>query len=838
MFQFLFGLGLGAVIVYYTIMHYSHIKAFVFDTISGISFLGKWVRRKDVESKYENVINGAINEFNSGFESKIISNCQVKWINKDTERSYFENDKAIICLKFDPKDQDLNFFNATYSFTKTALLPNTRNFVKTFSQKAIDLNLTKIFIKNYNRNALRIFNQQYRSEEQDVKDSFIRFEETEKRGLFTTLLIPELHYLGETLATETPTEKIEKEIEDFFIWFYELATRGKEERTNLNFKSEHLKVGVILVANLDTYQAGGIEAYTKWADKYASEHYGAVYLLARGSQRAMILKEVISELTNNKGFDQINKKVTLQETDESGESIEISFYCLKPNLSKVQYNAWEKIKSAFNDGKIINGIVSSVNENGLNVNIHGIDIFVAKEKLSSKILPDIRKFFKPEQELILNIESFNEEECLLSLNNIGTDTDPNILIEATLKDNQEITVVVNNVQFDKEGKERGLKTYCETLKRKVFIPKKYCSFSRFIRLESSFEKGKELSILLHGFSMEYANFYGEIKGLINPLTKFQEFQENHKYEAIIQEISDNYITTEMIPGLECRIYRPELSWDNDKNPVDFKIGEKIDVIIIKSDTYRYQLLGSIKRVQKSDKEEFYKANIDSILSANVIKVYPGIGLKFKLNESSYVGFVYVKELMWGFCSDIEKSFPINSTISVKPIDFDYQTNEIQYSVKACSINNFEEAVDHLIIGEEYKGKVLKHFPDIARIQIQSNGHTIQGYIHKSEISNIAFVDDEDIKRYLPINSEFNFELKRRDNKNRIIEVSRKNIISSDFSDLEYGDVLEVTVVKKDSNGAYFYENEMEGIISEKFDNIQIGSKVEVYLVNSSGEFSL
>jgi len=838
MFEFLFELGLGAVIVYYTITRYTHIKVFLFDTISGISFLGKWVRRKDVEIKYENIINGAINEFNSGFESKIISNCQVKWINKGTERSYFENDKAIICLKFDPKDQDLNFFNATYTFTKTALLPNTRNFVKNFSQKAIDLNLTKIFIKNYNRNALRIFNQHYRSEEQEVKDCFIRFEETEKRGLFTNLLIPELHYLGETLATETPTDKIEKEIEDFFIWFYELATRGKEERTNLNFKSEHLKVGVILVANIDTFNAYGIDAYTKWADKYASEHYGAVYLLARGNTHALILKKIVTELTNNKGFDQINKKVTLQKTDESGESIEISFYCLKPNLSKVQFNAWEKIKSAFNDSKIINGIVSSVNENGLSINIHGIDIFVAKEKLSSKTLPDIRKFFKSEQELILNIESYNEDECLLSLNNIGTDTDPVILIEATLKDNQEITVVVNSVQFDKEGKERGLNTYCKSLKKKVFIPKKYCSFSRFIRLESSFEKGQELCILLHGYSMEYANFYGEIKGLINPLTKFQQFQENHKYEATIQDISDNYITAEMIPGLECRIYRPELSWDNNKNPENFKIGEKTEVVIIKSDTNRYQLLGSIKRVQRSDKEEFYKANINSVLSASVIKVYPGIGLKFKLIESGNIGFVYVRELMWGFCSDIEKSFPLNSTISVIPIDFDYQNNEIQYSVKACFKNDYEEVVDFMVIGKEYKGKVLKHFPDIARIQIQLNGHTVQGYIHKSEISNIAFVDDEDIKRYLPINSEFNFELKRRDNKNKIIEVSRKNIVSSDFSDLEFGDVLEVTIVKKDSKGAYFYENEMEGIISEKFDSVQIGSKIEVFLINSKGEFSL
>lgn len=839
MWQFLVGLGIGtALLVGYIILSsYRNIRAVVADLYASFGFMGKWVRKKSVESRYENIINGAVDNYNANFEDNIILNCKINWVNKETDNSYLEDGKAIICLKFDKKDQDLNFYNATYSFTKTALLPTTREFVKEKSQKAIDLNLTKIFIKDYNRGALRIFNQKYRSEEQDVRDRFEKFEETEKRGLFTTLLIPELHYLGDNLSTITPSDKIENEIETFFDWFYELATRGKDERTILNFKSEHLKVGVILVANLETYQAYGIEAYTKWADKYASEHYGAVYLLARGSYRATILKEVVTELTDNKGFDQINKKVTLHEVDEKGKETEITCYCLKPNLSKVQFNAWEKIKAIFNNGKIISGIVSIVNESEITVNLHGIEFSIPKAKLSSKDIPDLRKFFKLEQELILNIESFDEEQCLVVLNNINTETDPNIFIETALKDNQEITVVVNGVQMDREGQERGLRTYCNSLQKKVFIPKKFCSYSRFIRLDSIFEKGKELEILLHGFSMEFANFLGEIKGLENPLTKFQDFQENHKYEAIVQEISENYITTELKPGLECRIYHSELSWENDKKPQEFNIGDKIDLVIIKSDSKKYQLTGSLKRVQKSEKEEFYKANLDTVLQATVIKVYPGIGLKFRLDDNDFIGFVYVRELMWGFCSDIEDNFPIKSKIVVKPIEFDYQNNEVVYSIKACMKNQYEEAVDHLIIGEKYIGRIIRHFTNLARVQIQSNGYTIQGYIHKSEISNIAFVENEEIECFLPLDSEFTFELKRRDNRNKIVELTRRSIVSSDFIDLEYGDTIDVKVVKCDSDSAYFYENDCEGIISENFDKILVGADTEVYLINSDGEFS-
>ena len=124
MWQFLVGLGLGVTFLvgYILLSSYKNIRAVLADLFASVGFLGKWVRKKSVESRYENIINGAVDSYNANFEDKIISNCKIHWVNKETDNSYLEDDKAIICLKFDPKDQDLNFYNASYSFTKTALL--------------------------------------------------------------------------------------------------------------------------------------------------------------------------------------------------------------------------------------------------------------------------------------------------------------------------------------------------------------------------------------------------------------------------------------------------------------------------------------------------------------------------------------------------------------------------------------------------------------------------------------------------------------------------------------------------------------------------------------------
>ena len=80
-------------------------------------------------------------------------------------------------------------------------------------------------------------------------------------------------------------------------------------------------------------------------------------------------------------------------------------------------------------------------------------------------------------------------------------------------------------------------------------------------------------------------------------------------------------------------------------------------------------------------------------------------------------------------------------------------------------------------------------------------------------------------------------MKRLDNRNKIVELTRRSVVSSDFSDLEYGETIDVKIVKCDSDGAYFYEDEYEGIITENFDKLNVGDNKEVYLV-SSGEFSV
>ena len=100
--------------IWLAISKWRSIRLFLSDLLRLFGFLGKFVRRKSVEDKYEGIINSAVKSYNSNFEDTILPKCEINWINEETQDSYFdaEGNKAIVCLRFDKRNQDLNFHNA------------------------------------------------------------------------------------------------------------------------------------------------------------------------------------------------------------------------------------------------------------------------------------------------------------------------------------------------------------------------------------------------------------------------------------------------------------------------------------------------------------------------------------------------------------------------------------------------------------------------------------------------------------------------------------------------------------------------------------------------------
>jgi hypothetical protein len=118
---------------------------------------GKGVRKFSVEQEYQGTINSIFQDYNKNFENPILPNCKIEWVTAENQRNILKEGEAIICLSFDKKDHNLNFYNATLNFVQTALIAKAKDYLNKPSSKAIDLLTTHIILRNNRKEVLTTF---------------------------------------------------------------------------------------------------------------------------------------------------------------------------------------------------------------------------------------------------------------------------------------------------------------------------------------------------------------------------------------------------------------------------------------------------------------------------------------------------------------------------------------------------------------------------------------------------------------------------------------------------------------------------------------------------------
>ena len=299
---------------------YPLFKVFVGDVLKPFGWAAKWIRRKSIESELEGSINSFTKRFNKEISLPILPECTVKWVTPDNAQSHIELGKAIVKVSFG-RDRDTNYYNAANKFVETALLPKAKIYLNKTASKAIDLLMLRNLLSRSHRNALFVFNNKFRDESPEIKERFYQCEETDQKGLFKRILLQEYYFWGEVLGYKTPSESDLIEGEQFWEWFYKLATREPEEMTELSFRREHINIGVILIAYSETYERFGKSPYVRRAFIYASNECNCIYLLSRGKQKSAIVKEISDYLVSTGCFECLTKNPDIETMNWGMKSV-------------------------------------------------------------------------------------------------------------------------------------------------------------------------------------------------------------------------------------------------------------------------------------------------------------------------------------------------------------------------------------------------------------------------------------------------------------------------------------------------------------------------------------
>lgn len=802
---------------------------------------GKGVRKFSVEQEYQGTINSIIQDYNKNFENPILPNCKIEWVTAENQRNILKEGKAIICLSFDKKDHNLNFYNATLNFVQTALIAKAKDYLNKSSSKAIDLLTTHIILKNNRKEVLTTFRKKLNEFDDETKKEFETLAPTNDKGLFLNILLPEFHFYGELIDTLPPSSEYNTEANGLFHWFKELATREFDERTNLKYISKNLKVGVILVGKDETWESQGAAAYTKWADYYATENYNSVYVLARGSNGYERATTVTKILTHSKGFDQINKNPKIKCVSAEGQEYVVTCYSLRPNKATIAYLAWESFKEHNANGSLVPAIVDSVQKETLVVNVFGLKFELPNNLLSDIEISDARNVFKVEDELYLNITEFDSDKQHIVLSNKGTVSDPKHFIEAVLNAEKVYRCKVEKIQVDKQGLHSGLKVSTPELKHWIYIPKYKATPSRFLDLSNKFPTGTELNVIIDNYISFSSNFVGYLETLTDPWEgiSLKKLQPNDVLSVTAKQINEFSVICEIEEGLECCLARQEMSWKHDEcNTSKFKVDDKIEVKIIAIDTDKRKIDVSIKRLSKTPELEYFDANENKVVEVEITKVVPEKGIAVKYPGGTNTGFIHWFEIGYGSVGRFENTYKQGDKIKAVVSEFDAEKNSLKFSIKRQFTHQFDEWAAAIDDNAPLKGKVTGYFENAAHIELTQNGFTVQAFILRKSVSNFAFVESVDLPFYLTIGETFHFFIFEINEDRKTISLVRTEYLEQS-AEPNYGEKIKVKYVKENHSKGYFYSDELEGwsCIPEK--DIKMGSTIEVIPVShSTGEYEI
>jgi small subunit ribosomal protein S1 len=807
------GLPLAAVLMAVALLMYPPARILLGDILKLFAFAGRWLRKAAIASEVEGSVNSFVNRYNQDASDLVLPQCRVEWVTADNYSCTMSPGAVVVRVSLD-RDHDRNFYNATTTFVRHAFLPRTKPFLTKTTARGIDLVMVHGILRDGHRPALRIFNEQFTDETKEVRKTYELLEEVEQEGLLKRILFRELHYFGESLGERAPRQEHSAEADSFLDWLHRLALRDHGEFTQLQFPGTVLKVGVILVAKDETFLQHDIDPYLRRALSYATQGFGSIYLLSRGRKRGSVVKRIAPELENLGGFEILAKRLDIRIGDPHSNEV-ITCVPLRVDPVALVQCAWDRIAKAKLCGLKVQGTVLSVSRTEVEIEVYGLQSSLEPSTMSGMVLPDATRYFHPGDQLMLEVVEADRELSHLVLSNVGTESDPKRVVDAFASAADQV-VSASVVRFAvKEGFEIGLHVALEGTSTPGWIPRSKTRCGRFVSLSDKFPLGSTISTKVLSFDSKHNSWLCEAHGIPDPWDQVSGYQMGLIYTVIIREIAERHVVCELIDGAEAVVTRDEIAWGNEadrKTAIDsLQPSQTTTAVLLDFDPQKQFARLSFKRVMKSKAQAYFESVRDQVISAEVAEVLANrahlvvAGLERGL-------ILPISEVVWGYCGSLEQLIQVGATIKVVPFVYDPNSDNIMASAKRARPNDFEAVRGSLIEGAVLEAEVVALGQGCVYTNSLVDGRAVAGYVHKSQMSNVIYVTQDEVIRILPVGSSFSFVVKRLDDRHRVVELSRKSWLQRSFLSLDYGRAYRGTIHALPNGRSLFCANELEAFV--------------------------
>ena len=376
-------------------------------------------------------------------------------------------------------------------------------------------------------------------------------------------------------------------------------------------------------------------------------------------------------------------KVKVIKIDKDEQSIIVS---RKKLLDEDRKKKREAISAVAENTDVIEGVVKKITTYGMFVDVGGVDGLVHYSEISYKGPVNPGSIYKEGDKVLVKVIKYDNEKKHLSLSIKAATPDPWEEIKDGLDVGDTIKVTVSNIEpygafVDLGNDIEGFLHISEiSWDKNIKNPKDHIS------------EGEELDVEVIEIDSKDRRLRVSLKNLLKkPFDEFKaKFKEGDVTKGVVTSVT-NFGAFVRIGAVEGLLHNEDASWDrNDKCKDLFKVGDEVEVKIIKIDSNEQKISLSQKDLKQSPVQAYAKKfNVGDIVIGKIRDI-KDFGVFVELGDN--VDALIRKEDLGSVSAE---SLNINDNIEAAIAFIDEKKNRIRLSVRRLAKQKEREVLNEI-----------------------------------------------------------------------------------------------------------------------------------------------
>ncbi|KIM08799.1 MAG: 30S ribosomal protein S1 [Sulfurovum sp. FS06-10] len=378
----------------------------------------------------------------------------------------------------------------------------------------------------------------------------------------------------------------------------------------------------------------------------------------------------------------------------------------KELIEREKAETQEIVDKLLENKAVVLGTIKKITSYGMFVDVGGMDGLVHYSQISHKGPVNPSKYYKEGDEVNVIAIDYDKKKRHLSLSIKEANLDPWKDIDGTLREGDSVAVVVSNIEPYGAFVDLG-----EDLE--AFLHVSEISWDKNVKHPKDYiEIGQKIDVEIIEIDKQQRRLRVSRKTLLpKPIDTFAS--ANRVGDVVTGTVSSvtDFGAFVKIGTIEGLLHNQEVSWDKAESAKDnFKVGEEVEVKIIKIDKQNGKVSLSKKALEESPVAAFVKAHKNGDIVKGVVKDKKEFGVFISL-ENGVDALIRLEDLEPLKEKEIEKGQTIRAVISF----IDAKNDRIRVSVKRLERQEEREALDKvndeqdssMTLGDVFKAQLNK-----------------------------------------------------------------------------------------------------------------------------------